>query len=157
MQHIMANRINITKTRPEAVKGLMMIGGYIGHGSISKTIQELVKIRASQINGCAYCIDMHTQDARKHGETEKRIYLLNAWKETDLYTEEERAALQLTEEITLISHGGVSDETYNKVVALFGEDGFSQLVMAIVAINAWNRLAITSHTPLTYNAETGAW
>lgn len=153
----MANRINISKTKPDAVKGLLVTGNYIMHSTLSNTIKELIKIRASQINGCAYCIDMHTQDARKHGETEKRIYLLNAWKETDLYTEEERCALQLTEEITLISNGGVTDETYNKAIELFGEEQFTQLVMAIVTINSWNRLAITSHTELTYDAEKGTW
>jgi AhpD family alkylhydroperoxidase len=153
----MANRINISKTKPEAVKGLMVIGGYLAHSTLDKKLKELIKIRASQINGCAYCIDMHTQDARKMGETEKRIYLLNAWKETDLYTEEERAALQLTEEITLISHGGVSDATYERAVALFGEEQYVQLTMAIVAINAWNRLAISGHYELTYDVEKGTW
>ena len=153
----MANRINISKTKPDAVKGLMVIGSYLAHSTLNKKLKELVKIRASQINGCAYCIDMHTQDARKIGETEKRIYLLNAWEETDLYTEEECVALKLTEEITMISNGGVKDETYGKAVALFGEEQYTQLVMAIVAINAWNRIAITSHAELTYNAEAGTW
>lgn len=153
----MANRINISKTRPEAVKGLMVIGGYLAHSTLDKKLKELVKIRASQINGCAYCIDMHTQDARKLGETEKRIYLLNAWKETELYTEEERVALQMTEEMTLISNGGVSDATYDRAVEVFGEEQYAQLVMAIVAINAWNRIAITSHSELTYDVEKGTW
>lgn len=135
----------------------MVIGGYLAHSTLDKKLKELVKIRASQINGCAYCIDMHTQDARKLGETEKRIYLLNAWKETDLYTKEERIALQMTEEITLISNGGVSDETYERAVELLGEEQYAQLVMAIVAINAWNRLAISGHYPLTYDVEKGTW
>lgn len=153
----MANRINISKTKPEAIKGLMVIGGYLAHSTLDKKLKELVKIRASQINGCAYCIDMHTQDARKLGETEKRIYLLNAWKETELYTEEERIALQMTEEMTLISNGGVSDATYERAVEVFGEEQYAQLTMAIVAINAWNRLAISGHYALTYDVEKGTW
>ncbi|MBL7717467.1 MAG: carboxymuconolactone decarboxylase family protein [Flavipsychrobacter sp.] len=153
----MTKRINIARTKPEAIKGLMMIGGYLAQGTLDKKLKELVKIRASQINGCAYCIDMHTQDARKLGETEKRIYLLNAWKETNLYSQEERAALQLTEEMTLIANGGVQDDTYQQAADLLGEEQYTELVMAIVAINAWNRLTITAHAELTYNAETGAW
>lgn len=153
----MANRINIAKTKPEAVKGLLVTANYLAHSSLSPALKELIKIRASQLNGCAYCIDMHTQDARKHGETEKRIYLLSAWKETGLYTEEERIALQLTEDITLIANGGVSDETYNKAIEVLGEEAFTQVVMAIVAINSWNRLAISGHYDLTYDVEKGTW
>jgi AhpD family alkylhydroperoxidase len=107
---------------------------------------ELIKIRTSQINGCAYCINMHTRDARKSGETEQRIYLLNAWRETNLYTEEEKAVLALTEEVTRISQGGVSDATYKKAEELFGPQTVAHIIMAIVAINGWNRIAITSLT-----------
>ena len=107
--------------------------------------KELIKIRASQINGCAFCIHMHTTDARKHGETEQRIYLLNAWKEVHgLYTAEERAVLALTEEMTCIANGGVSDETYKNAGAFFDDHQLAQIMMAIVTINGWNRIAIAT-------------
>ncbi len=140
----MENRINIEKTEPAAIKAMYGLEGYLATTSISKTHKELVKIRASQINGCAFCINMHTKDARKNGETEQRIYLLNAWRETTLFTEEEKAILALTEEITLISKGGVSTETYQKAITLFGEKYVAQLIMLAVTINAWNRIAVTT-------------
>jgi len=140
----MENRINIEKTEPTAFKAMYALEGYLATTSITKTHKELVKIRASQINGCAFCINMHTKDARKNGETEQRIYLMNAWKETTLFTEEEKAILALTEEITLISQGGVSTETYQKAIALFGENYVAQLIMLAVTINAWNRIAVTT-------------
>ncbi|MFD0940084.1 carboxymuconolactone decarboxylase family protein [Pedobacter boryungensis] len=142
----MENRINIGILEPEAYKAFMAVENYLGTTKISKTHKELIKIRASQINGCAFCINMHTKDARKHGETEQRIYLLNAWREVhDLYTEEERAILALTEEMTLIANGGVKDETYNVAKAFFDENQLAQIMVAIMAINAWNRMAIATH------------
>jgi len=140
----MENRINIEKTEPAAIKAMYGLEGYLATTSITKTHKELVKIRASQINGCAFCINMHTKDARKNGETEQRIYLLNAWRETTLFTEEEKAVLALTEEITLISKGGVSTETYQKAITLFSENYVAQLIMLAVTINAWNRIAVTT-------------
>jgi len=140
----MNNRINIGKAEPNAFKAMMGLQHYVDSLELSHIQKELIKIRASQINGCAYCINMHTRDARKYGETEQRIYLLNAWRETVLYTEEERALLQLTEEITLIANGGVSNATYEKVAALFGEQRVAQIIMAVVTINAWNRIAIST-------------
>lgn len=141
----MENRINVGQLEPLAYKALMGLETYLAATPISKTHKELIKIRASQINGCAFCINMHTKDARKHGETEQRIYLLNAWKEVkDLYTEEERAILALTEEMTLIANGGVSDETYSKAKSLFDENQLAQIMIAIIAINAWNRMAIAT-------------
>ena len=142
----MEKRINVGELEPLAYKALMGLETYLAATSISKTSKELIKIRASQINGCAFCINMHTTDARKHGETEQRIYLLNAWKEVaNLYTEEERAILALTEEMTLIANGGVSDETYNKAKSLFDDNQLAQIMIAIIAINAWNRMAIATH------------
>jgi AhpD family alkylhydroperoxidase len=139
----MEKRVNIQQAEPAAYTALYALEKYIGTTKVAATHKHLIKIRASQINGCAFCINMHTADARKDGETEKRIYLLNAWKEVkDLYTEEERAILALTEEVTLISHGGVSDETYKNAAKLFDEQHISQIIMSIVAINAWNRIAI---------------
>jgi AhpD family alkylhydroperoxidase len=139
----MEKRINIYETEPAAYSPLLSLEKYISASKVATGHRHLIKIRASQINGCAYCINMHTTEARKDGETEKRIYLLNAWKEVqELYTEEERAILALTEEVTLISHGGVSDTTYKNAAKLFDEQHLAQIIMAIVAINAWNRIAI---------------
>jgi AhpD family alkylhydroperoxidase len=114
---------------------------------IDRTMLELVKIRASQINGCAYCIDMHTKDARLHGETEGRIYALNAWRETGFYTERERAALEWTEAVTLVGETHVPDEVYESVRRHFSEAELVALTFALVAINGWNRLAISFRAP----------
>lgn len=138
------SRINIATTEPGAYKAMLELEKYLQTSQLQPLHKELIKIRASQINGCAFCINMHTKDARKLGETEQRIYLLNAWRETSLYTEEERAILALTEEVTQIKKG-VSDETYNKAAQLFDDNYLAQIIMAIVTINAWNRIAITSH------------
>ena len=111
---------------------------------MTKTEQELIKIRASQINGCAFCIDMHTKDALKHGETIDRIVLLNAWREVnDLYTKEERIVLALTEAVTLISHEGIPSELYKEASEIFEENYLAQIIVAIVGINSWNRIAIS--------------
>jgi AhpD family alkylhydroperoxidase len=143
----MSNRINIQQQQPEAYKAMFGLEKYLSTTEISKTHKELIKIRASQINGCAFCIDMHTRDARKNGETEQRIYLLNAWREVnDLYTEEERCVLAITEEVTLISQRGLTEDTYDAAARLFEPDYIAQLIIAIVTINAWNRIAISSHT-----------
>jgi AhpD family alkylhydroperoxidase len=143
MENKMENRVNISQVEPEAYKAMYGLEKYLASTSLSPTHKELIKIRASQINGCAFCIDMHTKDARKLGETEQRIYLLNAWRETNLFTEEEKAILALTEEVTLISKH-VSDVTYQNAAKLFGENYLAQIIMMIVTINAWNRIAITS-------------
>ena len=140
----MDKRINIEKTEPAAFKAMYALANYMGTTKLSKTHGELIKIRASQVNGCAFCINMHTKDARTHGETEQRIYLLNAWKETELFTEDERVVLAMTEEITLIANGGLSDETYKKAKAIFDEQYIAQVIMMIVTINAWNRIAIST-------------
>lgn len=139
----MKTRVSIGKTDPEAYKILVNLDQYVAKGIVSKTHRELIKIRASQINGCAFCIDMHTKDARKAGETEQRIYALNAWRETPFFTEEERAILALTEEVTLIQNH-VSDATYEAVVKVLDEAYIAQVILAIIAINAWNRLAIST-------------
>jgi AhpD family alkylhydroperoxidase len=110
-------------------------------------LRELVKVRASQINGCAYCLDMHTKDARAHGETEQRLYGLNAWRETPYYTDRERAALEFTEHLTLIAGKDVPDELYARMKEQFSDHEIIYLAFAIVQINAWNRLAITIKAP----------
>lgn len=140
----MEKRININEIEPQAYKAMFALEGYLGTTQLSKTHKELIKIRASQINGCAFCIDMHTKDALKYGETTQRIFLLNAWPEADLFTEEEKVILVMTEEITLIHKQGLSAETYKKATAFFNENDIAQIIMAIVTINAWNRIAIST-------------
>jgi len=140
----MEHRINIAKLEPESYKAMLGLEKYLQNTQLNKMHKELIKIRASQINGCAYCINMHTKDARKYGETEQRIYLLNAWKETTLFTAEERAILAITEEVTLISKSGLSQETYQNAIKLFTENQVAEIIMAVVTINAWNRIAIAT-------------
>lgn len=141
----MENRINILEALPQATKAMYGLEQFLNGSALSKTHKELLKIRASQINGCAFCIDMHTKDAIKHVETPQRIYLLNAWRETQqLYTEEERVVLAITEEVTLISQQGLTAETYGRAKALFDETYIAQLIIAVVTINAWNRIAISA-------------
>lgn len=139
-------RLNYSKIAPEGIKGLIEIEKYLAQSGLDRTIFELVKLRASQINGCAYCLDMHTKDARAAGETEQRLYLLNAWREAPFYTEKERVALEWTEAMTLISENEISDDLYQKVEEHFEDKELMALTMAIVAINSWNRLAIGFRT-----------
>jgi AhpD family alkylhydroperoxidase len=137
-------RISIKDVEPKAYIAMLGLENYISSSAISPFLRELIKIRASQINGCAYCIDMHTQEALKIGETQRRIFALSAWKESPLFSEEERMVLQLTEEVTLISADGVSDETYDNLVKTFGENVVAQLIMQIIIINSWNRIAVST-------------
>ena len=148
---MMKARINYSEVAPDAMKAMLGLEKYLASSGLEKPLYELVKLRASQINGCAYCIDMHTKDARKAGETEQRLYALNAWRETPFYTERERAALQWTEELTLISENHAPDSLYEDMSAYFSEKEMVALSMAIIAINGWNRLAIGFRTvPGTY-------
>lgn len=140
----MEKRVNISETEPQAYKAMSALERYLATTGLSKTHKELVKIRASQINGCAFCIDMHTKDALNNGETTQRIFLLNAWHETDLFTDEEKVILKMTEEVTLIHRQGLSEETYRKAEQLFDKNYISQIIMAVVTINAWNRIAIST-------------
>ncbi|MDX8360736.1 MULTISPECIES: carboxymuconolactone decarboxylase family protein [Bacillaceae] len=140
----MKTRFIMGDVDPEAYKVMFGLEGYVSHSSIDKKMLELIKIRASQINGCAFCIDMHTRDARKNGESEERIYALNAWRETDFYTDKERAVLALTESITLVSEKHVPDAVYDGVKNLYSEKEISELIMSIITINAWNRIAIAT-------------
>lgn len=145
----MSTRVNIAKTDAAAYKAMMGLEGYLQTISLNPIQKELIKIRASQINGCAFCLDMHTKDAIKYGETPQRIYLLNAWREAlELFTEEEQILLTMTEEITLISHKGLTEETYQKAKTFFDDNQIAQIIMAIVTINAWNRIAISTHLPI---------
>ncbi|HEY1044888.1 MAG TPA: carboxymuconolactone decarboxylase family protein [Bacteroidia bacterium] len=141
----MEKRININEVEPQAYKAMYALVNYLNHSSIGHELMELIKIRASQINACAFCLDMHTKDALKLGITQQKIFLLNAWKETHLFSDSEKAALALTEEVTLIHRGGVSNETYDQLLKYFDEHQIAQLIMAIVTINSWNRMAISTH------------
>ncbi|RXF69388.1 carboxymuconolactone decarboxylase family protein [Arcticibacter tournemirensis] len=142
----MEKRININSTEPQAYKAMFALEGYLAKAEISKTLKELIKIRASQINNCAYCIDMHTKDALKNGDTSQRLFLVSAWREAaKFFTEEEQTVLKMTEEITLIHQNGLSEETYRKASGIFSENQIAQIIMAIVTINAWNRIAVSTH------------
>ncbi|WP_341703940.1 carboxymuconolactone decarboxylase family protein [Ferrovibrio sp.] len=133
---------NPHKLAPEAIKAMMALEASFASGSLEHSLKELVKLRASQINGCAFCIHMHTTDARKHGESEMRLYMLNAWRESPLYSDRERAALAWTEALTLVAQTGAPDADYALVKAQFSEAEQVQLTMLIGAINVWNRLQV---------------
>lgn len=152
---MMAQRMELEKIEPVAYKAMLQLEKYLAASGLSKTLLELIKIRASQINGCAFCIDMHTIEARHHGETEQRIYALNAWRETPFFTDEERSVLAFTEAVTLIADNHVSDEVYKEVSQYFDSNKVAQILMAIVTINAWNRIGITTQMiPGTYQVLT---
>ena len=143
----MEKRIQIDRLEPGAYKIMLAFEKYLLQTELTKTHRNLIYLRASQINGCAFCINMHTKEALKNNETQQRIFLLSAWRETDLFTEEEQTLLEITEEVTLIHHRGLSSQTYEKATAHFGENYLAQIIMAIVTINAWNRIAVSTHKP----------
>lgn len=138
----MKPRLNPYAAAPETVKAMMALETHLATSGLETSLYHLVKTRASQINGCAYCVHMHTKDARAHGETEERLYLLSAWQESPLYTERERAALAWTESLTLIAQTHAPDDVYAAVKAQFSDEELVKLTVLIGAINAWNRLAI---------------
>lgn len=138
----MQPRLDPQKASPAAYHAMYALESFVRKSNLEPSLLELVKMRASQINGCAYCIDMHSKDARAAGETEQRLYALNAWRETPFFTERERAALAWTEAVTLISHDHVPDAVYEETKQHFTEEELVALTMAAVAINGWNRLAI---------------
>jgi AhpD family alkylhydroperoxidase len=147
----MKERIDAMNVAPGAFKVMMELETYVRASGLEPPLLELVKMRASQINGCAYCLDMHSKDARAAGETEQRLYELNAWRETPFYTDRERAALEWTEALTLITQGHVPDEVYESVRKHFSEKELVDLTAAVVTINAWNRIAISLRAvPGTY-------
>lgn len=144
----MEKRIVIAELEAPAYKAMFGLEHYLQNISLTKIQKELIKIRASQINGCAYCLNMHTKDALSYGETQQRLFVLSAWRETELFTEEECVLLEMTEEVTLIHQRGLSKETYHKAKQLFSDNQIAQIIMAIVTINAWNRIAISTHMVL---------
>jgi AhpD family alkylhydroperoxidase len=140
-------RISYKTASPGAFKAMLALEHHVHAAGLEPSLIELVKIRASQLNGCAFCLDMHTKDARAAGETEQRIYVLSAWREAPFYTPRERAALAWTEAVTQLGPHGVPDEVYDTTREHFDEKQLVDLTMAIIAINGWNRLAIAFHSP----------
>jgi AhpD family alkylhydroperoxidase len=140
----MQSRFKMGKIQPDAYKAMRGLDEYIGQSGIDKIQREMIKIRASQINGCAYCVNSHTKCARSIGETEQRIYLISVWRESgNIFSEDEKLLLEMTEEITLIHKEGLSDRLYEKAIQLFGEEKTAQVIMAIITINAWNRIGVS--------------
>ena len=151
----MESRLNYVKASPEAYKAMSGLEMYVKHSGLEKSLLELIKTRASQMNGCAFCLDMHTKDARAAGETEQRLYALSAWRETPFFTDRERAALEWTETITCIADTHAPDSVYESARKHFTEKEMVDLTMAIVTINAWNRLAISFRSvPGSYQSKT---
>lgn len=139
----MKKRFKLYDVLPAAVRPLAELDKLAQNSGIEPSLLELIKIKASQINGCAYCLNMHNTDAVKRGEKPARLYVLSAWREAlDWFSEEEQVVLQLTEQITLISLHGLSDEVYEKAITLFGEEKTAHLIVAIITINAWNRVGV---------------
>ena len=150
MEHL-EPRIEYAKVAPGAASAMAGLERYVRTSGLERSLLELVKVRASQINGCAYCLDMHTKDARAAGESEQRLYVLSAWRETPFYSERERAALAWAEAVTLVGETHVPDEVYEEARQQFNEVELVNLTMAVVTINAWNRLSIAFRTvPGTY-------
>ncbi|MCI0576387.1 MAG: carboxymuconolactone decarboxylase family protein [Chloroflexi bacterium] len=157
----MEQRLDYGKVLPEGMKAIYALDRYSHHSGLEPSLLELIKLRASQINGCAYCIDMHSKDARTGGESEQRLYNLSVWRETPYYTDRERAALAFTEAVTLIADSHVPDEVYEQARQQFSDEELVKLMVGIVIINTWNRLAITfgdvpgSYQPRHFVAERG--
>lgn len=141
-------RFDLGQAWAEGKKAMFALDAVIARSGLDRTLAELVKIRASQINKCAFCLDMHTKDARAHGETEQRIYALNAWRETPFYTDRERAALALTEAMTTRPDGDIPDEVFAQAREQFDDETLGKLVTQIVMINAWNILGVTQRRPV---------
>lgn len=140
----MEKRVNIQQTQPDIYKAMFGLSAVISKSELSTVHKHLIKVRASQINSCAYCINMHTKEALKIGETQQRLFLLSAWRETSVFTEEEKAVLALTEDVTLIHQHGVSDATYKQAEKFFSHETIGEIIMSIVLINAWNRIAVST-------------
>ena len=140
----MKQRFDLSKEIPDGYEKMLGLENYLRTTGLSSTDKHLIKIRASQINGCAYCIDMHTKEARHSGETEQRIYALNAWQESPLFNDRERLVLELTEELTLIHTRRFPDSLYEEAVRVLGQEYLNYIIMANVAINGWNRIAVAS-------------
>ena len=147
----MDGRLDYGRVAPGVLEAMLGLERYTHSTGLERSLLELVKMRASQINGCAYCLDMHSKDARAAGEAEQRLYVLSAWREAPFYSDRERAALAWTEAVTLIAHDDIGDELYGEVREHFSEKELADLTLAIIAINSWNRLAIP------FRAEVGSY
>ena len=147
----MQPRIEYAKAAPGAVKAMLDLEKHVRQSGLETPLLELVRLRASQINGCAYCLDMRTKDARAEGETEQRLYTLSTWRETPFFSERERAALEWTEAVTKVAEGHVADEVFERTRRHFSDSELVELTLAVIAINGWNRLAIAFRAvPGTY-------
>ena len=142
----MIPRMNIEHLEPDGFSALLKVESYLSSINLSSKYKELIKIRVSQLNGCAYCIEMHTSTARKAGETESRIYALNAWKESPLFSEKEKALLAVAEELTFIANHGLNEKTFQKAKTYFNDHHIMQAVIQVAITNAWNRIAISSRS-----------
>ena len=147
----MTKRIDIARTGQGAYRAMAALEQHVRSSGLDHSLLELVKLRASYINSCAYCVDMHSKDARAEGETEQRIYAVPVWHETPFFTPRERAALEWTETVTKIADRGVPDDVYERARSEFSDEELVELTMAVIAINGWNRLAIA------FGAEPGAY
>jgi AhpD family alkylhydroperoxidase len=154
----MKPRLNAYQAAPAVMKAMMALESQVVANGLEPVLMELVKIRASQINGCAFCLHMHTRDARAKGEKEERIYLLDAWRESPLFSPRERAALAWTEAVTLVSQTHVPDEVYEQARAEFSEEELVKLTLLVTTINAWNRFAISFRSihPVNVKAQSSA-
>lgn len=141
----MKPRLNYFSKAPELVHAQLALNKAVEESGLERSLLHLIKLRASQINGCSYCVDMHAHEARADGESEQRLYLVAAWKESPLFSERERAALAWTEAVTLISQGGVADDLYARTLEHFSETDLVRLTMAVAVINTWNRLSVAFH------------
>jgi AhpD family alkylhydroperoxidase len=147
--HKLEPRVNLQSSAlADIMKAMYGLEAPLRNTSLEPALRELIKVRASQLNGCAYCLDMHTKDARAHGETEQRLYALNAWRETPFFTDRERAALEWTEHLTLVAGKGIPDELFERVRERFSEEETVHLTLAVVQINSWNRLVMTARVPV---------
>jgi len=145
-KNTMNARIDLMHVNPGIIHAMLGLERQVHNAGLESKLLDLVRMRASQINGCAYCLDMHSKDARANGETEQRLYGLEAWRETPYYSARERAALEWTEALTLVSESHVPDEVFERVREQFSEDELAHLSLAVVAINGWNRLNIAART-----------
>ncbi len=144
----MSQRIQIDQIIPEVYKPIMELEQYLAKSELTKTQIHYIKIRASQINNCAYCINMHTKEALKSEISEQNLFLISSWRETDIFSEEEQLLFKITEEITLLSEKGLTDETYKEALQFFTEKQLAQIIIIISVINVWNRIAVSTKKPL---------
>ena len=144
----MEARVNIEQTQPNVWKAMYSLSAAVSKSGLSPIQKSLIKIRTSQINSCAFCINMHSREALEIGETQQRLFLISAWRETELFTNEEKAVLALTEEVTLIHKAGVSDTTYKEAAKYFKPEIVGEIIMSAIMMNAWNRIAVSTHMPI---------